>query len=185
MPTRDKNRLTELEQQDAALSRNEESIIVVRKSLFFKCRFIYRPLQIVLGLFLLSFALLIFISLLLSNINKLMNFVSFQQIFAQGNQTLPNPIDLLLQWTGKVKQNENFFVEIRQHSYRFSVLSDQLHRSISTFDLHHSFIALRFTTNRHLVFLGSRKLKTIETFSFDFPIRCFDFHVDEQNHKRF
>lgn len=107
MPTRDKNRLTELEQQDAALSRNEESIIVVRKSLFFKCRFIYRPLQIVLGLFLLSFALLIFISLLLSNINKLMNFVSFQQIFAQGNQTLPNPIDLLLQWTGKVKQNEN------------------------------------------------------------------------------
>lgn len=101
MPTRDKNRLTELEQQDAALSRNEESIIVVRKSLFFKCRFIYRPLQIVLGLFLLSFALLIFISLLLSNINKLMNFVSFQQIFAQGNQTLPNPIDLLLQWTGK------------------------------------------------------------------------------------
>ena len=103
MPTREKNRLAELEQQDAALSRNEESIIVVRQSLFFKCRFIYRPLQIVFGLFLLSFALLIFISLLLSNINKLINFVSFQQIFAQGNQTLPNPIDLLLQWTGKVR----------------------------------------------------------------------------------
>lgn len=104
MPAREKRRLAELEQHDAALCRNEESIIVVRQSLFFKCRYIYRPVQIILGFLLFSLALLIFISLLLSNINKCLNFVDFKQIFAQGNQTLPNPIDLVLTWTGKVRK---------------------------------------------------------------------------------
>ncbi len=101
MPAREKRRLAELEQQDAALSRNEESIITVRQSLIFKCRFIYRPIQIILGILLFSIALLIFISFLLSNINKCLHFVDFKQIFAQGNQTLPNPIDIILIWTGK------------------------------------------------------------------------------------
>ncbi|CAF3262037.1 unnamed protein product [Rotaria socialis] len=101
MPAREKRKLAELEQQDAALCVNEESIITVRESFFFKCRYIYRPIQMIVGLLLFCFAILIFISLLLSNINKLMHFVSFKQIFAQGNQTLPNPIDLVLTWTGK------------------------------------------------------------------------------------
>ncbi len=106
MPVREKRKLAELEQQDAALSRNEESIIIVRQSLFFKCRYVYRPVQIILGIFLILFALLIFISLLLSNINKCIHFVSFKQIFAQGNQTIPNPIDIVLRWTGQVKRNK-------------------------------------------------------------------------------
>jgi hypothetical protein len=105
MPARDKRRLTELEQQDAALSRDEQSIIFVRRSYFFKCRYIYRPVQIVLGILLLLLALVVFISLLLSNINKCLYFVDFKQIFAQGNQTLPNPIDLILTWTGQVNDN--------------------------------------------------------------------------------
>ena len=106
MPEREKHRLTELEQQDAALYRNEESIIIVRRSLFFKCRYIYRPIQIIIGIILFFVATIIFISLLLSNINKLIHFVSFKQIFARGNQTLPNPIDLVLTWTGEVKAKE-------------------------------------------------------------------------------
>ncbi|CAF4891050.1 unnamed protein product [Rotaria sp. Silwood1] len=101
MPANEKRKLAELEQQDAALCRNEESIIIVRQSFCFKCRYIYRPIQIILGGFLCFLAILIFISLLLSNINKCINFVNFKQIFAQGNQTLPNPIDLVFIWTGK------------------------------------------------------------------------------------
>ncbi|CAF1350922.1 unnamed protein product [Adineta ricciae] len=101
MPAREKRKLNELEQQDAALCRNEESIIVVRESLLFKCRYIYRPVQIIIGLLLFAIAALIFISLLLSNINKCLHFVSFKEIFAQGNQTLPNPIDRVLTWTGQ------------------------------------------------------------------------------------
>jgi LMBR1 domain-containing protein 1 len=101
MPASEKRRLAELEQQDAALCRNEESIINVQQSLCFKCRHIYRPIQIILGIILFAIALLIFISLLLSNINKCLHFVDFKQIFAQGNQTLPNPIDIVLTWTGK------------------------------------------------------------------------------------
>lgn len=104
MPEREKRRLTDLEQQDAALCRNEESIITVRQSFLFKCRYVYRPIQVILGILLLSIALLIFISLLLSNINKCLHFVDFKQIFAQGNQTLPNPIDLVLTWTGRVRE---------------------------------------------------------------------------------
>ncbi|CAF1024819.1 unnamed protein product [Rotaria sp. Silwood1] len=101
MPFRVKRRLEDLEQKEIALNRNAESIKVVRRSLFFKCRFIYRPVQIILGVLLLLFAILIFISLLLSNINKCIHFVSFKQIFAQGNKTLPNPIDIIITWTGK------------------------------------------------------------------------------------
>ena len=92
----------ELEQEELALSRNEESIKIVRRSFCFKFRVIYRPMQIILGILLSLIALLIFISLLLSNINKCIHFTNFQQIFAQGNKTLPNPIDLLLTWTGGV-----------------------------------------------------------------------------------
>ncbi|CAF1232164.1 unnamed protein product [Adineta steineri] len=101
MPPRDKRKLEELEQKNIALSRNEESIKIVRRSFFFKCRFIYRPLQIFFGVLLLLLAILIFVSLLLSNINKSIHFVNFKQIFAQGNKTLPNPIDIVLTWTGQ------------------------------------------------------------------------------------
>ncbi|CAF3173876.1 unnamed protein product [Rotaria socialis] len=101
MPPQEKRRLESLEQKQEALSRNAQSIKVVRRSLFFKCRFLYRPLQIVLGVLLLLFALLIFISLLLSNINKCIHFINFKQIYAQGNKTLPNPIDIIITWTGK------------------------------------------------------------------------------------
>jgi len=73
----------------------------VRTSFFFKCRYIYRPVQIILGVVLLAFAILIFVSLLLSNIDKCRHFVDFKQVFAQGNKTLPNPIDIVLTWAGK------------------------------------------------------------------------------------
>ena len=109
MPEREKRQLVELEQQDAALCRNEESIINVRQSLLFKCRYVYRPIQIILGVLLFAIALLIFISLLLSNINKCINFVDFKQIFAQGNRTLFNPIDSVLTWAGKVSQDTDPF----------------------------------------------------------------------------
>ena len=102
--------LENLEQKQTALSRNEESIKVIRRSFFFKCRYIYRPVQILLGVLLLLLALLIFVSLLLSDINKSIHFVSFKQVFAQGNKTLPDPIDIVLTWTGKVR--EDFFENV-------------------------------------------------------------------------
>ncbi len=95
--------LEELEQKELALGRNEESIKIVRRSIFFKFRYIYRPLQMIIGVLLFLFAVLIFISLLLSDINKSIHFISFKQIFAQGNKTLPNPIDIILTWTGQVR----------------------------------------------------------------------------------
>ena len=122
MPRREKRRLDELEQQDDALCRNEESIITVRNSFLFKCRYIYRPIQIILGIILFLFALLIFISLLLSNINKCINFVSFKQIFANGNKTVPNPIDIVLTWTGKVKKNNRFYKNVYSKKFSFSFI---------------------------------------------------------------
>lgn len=154
MPAREKRQLAELEQQDAALYRNEESIVVVRRSLFFKCRYIYRPVQILLGILLFLLALLIFISLTLSNINKCLNFVDFKQIFAQGNQTLPNPIDIILTWTGQVRGTR--FPD-RLKPFVVLVLSHQLCLSLGLTGLHYFNIALRSTTNRYLVFLGSSK----------------------------
>ncbi|CAF1514461.1 unnamed protein product [Didymodactylos carnosus] len=101
MPAHEKRLLEELEQQEAVLLRNEELIRSVRSSFLFKCRHVYRPLQIVIGIILLCIALLIFLSLLLSNIDKSIHFVDFKQIFAQGNRTLPNPLDIVVTWTGQ------------------------------------------------------------------------------------
>lgn len=96
------NNLEELQEQEMTLSRNDESIKVLRRSFWFKFRYIYRPMQIIFGVLLILFALLIFISLLLSNINKCIHFTSFKNIFAQGNKSLPNPIDIIVTWTGQV-----------------------------------------------------------------------------------
>lgn len=155
MPAREKRKLNELEQQDAALCRNEESIIIVRESLFFKCRYIYRPVQIIVGLFLFAIAALIFISLLLSNINKCLHFVSFKEIFAQGNQTLPNPIDRVLTWTGQVRTN----ISMNSHftSFPLLVLPDQLYFFDWFACIHHLHVSLWLTTTWYLVLLGSSK----------------------------
>lgn len=115
--------LVELEGKESALSRNESSIRVVRRSLFFKCRFLYRPLQIVSGVLLLLLALLIFISLLLSDINKSIHFVSFRQIFAHGNNSLPNPIDIILTWTGQVRKTFQFQWKRKTKSLRTFLFS--------------------------------------------------------------
>ena len=157
MSIRDKEHLTELEQKDVALFRNEESIIVVRNSLYFKCRYIYRPVQMVVGGLLSVLALLIFISLLLSNINKCLHFVDFKQIFAQGNQTLPNPIDLVLTWTGKVSRNKILKFQ-HLHGLDFSVLSYQLHSTLSISCLHHFYVLIRLATDWNLVSLDSSSL---------------------------
>lgn len=142
MPARDKNRLgtkekhrsfieslidfllDELEQEEMTLSRNEQSIKIVRQSFCFKLRVIYRPMQIILGVFLSLIALLIFISLFLSNINKCIHFTSFQQIFAQGNKTLPNPIDIILTWTGGVSQTmDSFSIEFKFFFFKYYPMS--------------------------------------------------------------
>lgn len=102
MPSSERLKLQELEQEEIALNRNEESIRVVRRSICFKFRHIYRPLQIVCGVLLLLFALLLFLSLLFSNINKCIHFQGFQFVFAQGNRTLPDLVDVILTWTGQV-----------------------------------------------------------------------------------
>ncbi len=102
-------RLEDLEQKLEALNRNEESIKVVRRNFFFKFRYMYRPLQMIVGVLLILFAILILISLLLSNANKCVNFVNLKQIFAQGNKTIPNPIDIILTCTGQVRE-KIFFI---------------------------------------------------------------------------
>jgi len=77
-------------------------IKIVRRSICFKFRHIYRPLQIVCGVLLLLFGLLLFLSLLFSYINKCIHFEGFQLVFAQGNRTLPDPVDVILTWAGQV-----------------------------------------------------------------------------------
>lgn len=148
--------LEELEQEELALSRNEQSIKIVRNSFCFKFRVIYRPMQIILGILLSLIALLIFVSLLLSNINKCIHFTSFQQIFAQGNKTLPNPIDIILTWTGGVSEwLDSLSIEIH---FLLIVLSDELYRSVASVGLYYLHLDFWFTTAGYLVFVCSCKL---------------------------
>ena len=169
------------------LSRNEESIKILRKSFWFKFRVIYRPMQIVLGIFLSLIALLIFISLFLSNINKCIHFTDFQQIFAQGNKTLPNPIDIILTWTGHVSQWFAFisiailfcFFLLKYYPMSYIVLCLLLVYIIFT-----SIFGLQQLGIWMLCVRVSEEFEN-EKISGLFIGRCIDFLVDELNHKRF
>lgn len=102
MNRRDANRLAELEEEQRLIVRRETHLEQAQKSWLHKCRPLYRPLQIVSGLVGLSYGLLLFSSLLLSNIDKAINSSGYKMGYVLPKSTLPNPMDFVLVQSQKV-----------------------------------------------------------------------------------
>lgn len=95
--SRDRKRLTDLEESENLLTRQQRHLDEKDKSYLHKCSFLLRPLEVATGIVLFLMALLIFISLLLTNVDKAMHSIlGYKLGYAISETTLPNPIDIVL-----------------------------------------------------------------------------------------
>lgn len=85
-----------LEQQVRLLQRSRHNLEQSARSCINRMIMLLRPFQIVFGLLFAIFGALIFISLLLTSIDKAMNSLGPMHGYIVVNGTLPNPVDILL-----------------------------------------------------------------------------------------
>ncbi|CAG2101600.1 unnamed protein product [Medioppia subpectinata] len=93
---REKRQLVKLEENERIITREEEYLLTYRGSLFYKLRNLVRPLQIGLGLLAIILSLIVWISLLITNIDKAMHSLGMEMGYALPKPQIPNPIDIIL-----------------------------------------------------------------------------------------
>ncbi|KAL3867711.1 hypothetical protein ACJMK2_040577 [Sinanodonta woodiana] len=94
--TRDRQRISDLEESEHLIERQERHLVAKSKSCLEKCFMFLRPFEIVFGIFFILLTFLIFLSLLLTNIDKAMHSQGYQTGYALPKRTLPNPVDIVL-----------------------------------------------------------------------------------------
>jgi LMBR1 domain-containing protein 1 len=99
---RERRQLAQLEDEERQNTREEQAVDEVRQTLWYKCRLVLRPLEVVIGVVLGILALLIWISLLLTNIDKAMHSLGPKLGYALPKRTLPNPLDIILVYLQRV-----------------------------------------------------------------------------------
>ncbi|XP_005110319.1 probable lysosomal cobalamin transporter [Aplysia californica] len=92
--TRERDQTTA--EEDSLLSRRERHLVAAEKSWLRKCRIVFRPFEIILGIIFFLVAMLVFISLLLTNIDKAMHSLGYKSGYALPERHLPNPVDIVL-----------------------------------------------------------------------------------------
>lgn len=101
MSTRDASRISDLEESEALMERKERHL-EAKDTCCQKCLVVLRPFQIVFGICFIALALLVFISLLLTNIDKAMHSPGATKGYALAKRSLPNPVDIVLVFSQKV-----------------------------------------------------------------------------------
>lgn len=101
---REAKTLAKLERQERQITRQEQLVDEVRDSLWYKCRKFVRPFEITLGSLLGLLAFLLWISLLLTNIDKAINSLGPRMGYALSERTFSkyNPIDQILVFLQRV-----------------------------------------------------------------------------------
>ena len=102
LSSREMKQLSKLERSERNINRQEELVEEVRGSLWYKCRRFMRPIEISIGCVLGLLAFLIWMSLLLTNIDKAMNGKGVRMGYVLEKRTLPNPIDVILVFLQKI-----------------------------------------------------------------------------------
>ncbi|XP_064605243.1 probable lysosomal cobalamin transporter [Liolophura sinensis] len=102
MSSRDRKRVSNLEESEHLLDREDAHLEACDKSLVQKCLVVLRPFEVIIGIVFILVALLVFISLLLTNIDKAMHSLGYKLGYALPTRHLPNPVDIVLVFTQKV-----------------------------------------------------------------------------------
>lgn len=98
----EQTRLERLEQQVRLLRREHRDLDQRAKSLVSRCQLLMRPFQMVFGVIFSVFGFLLFLSLLLTNVDKALHSGGIYTGYSLVNSTLPNPADMLLVFTQQV-----------------------------------------------------------------------------------
>ncbi|XP_074637159.1 putative lysosomal cobalamin transporter [Acropora palmata] len=102
MSRRDQRLLSRLEGEERVLVRRERHLQAVNLSWLNKCLKCCRPFEFVFGILFLLFGLLIFVSLLLTSVDKALNSLGYKYGYALPKAQLPNPINIVLVYAQKV-----------------------------------------------------------------------------------
>ncbi|CAL1530463.1 unnamed protein product [Lymnaea stagnalis] len=92
---------TTLAEEERLMSRRERHLVASEKSWCRKCMILLRPFEIIMGVVFFLMALLVFISLLLTNIDKAMHSMGYLSGYALPERHLPNPVDIALVYSQK------------------------------------------------------------------------------------
>lgn len=102
MSRRDQRLLSRLEGEERVLVRRERHLQAANLSWLNKCLKCCRPFEFVFGILFLLFGLLIFVSLLLTSVDKALNSLGYKYGYALPKAQLPNPINIVLVYAQKV-----------------------------------------------------------------------------------
>ncbi|KAI2805818.1 putative lysosomal cobalamin transporter [Blomia tropicalis] len=93
---KERRRLARLEDQERMNTLEEQYVNSYRNTIFYQLRYLMRPIQIIFGVFVLIISILIWISLLITNVDKAFHSLGMTMGYALPNATYPNPIDIVL-----------------------------------------------------------------------------------------
>lgn len=96
VPRFEQSQLERLEQQARLLRREHRDLDQRAKSAVSRCQVILRPFQMIIGVIFSIFGFLIFLSLLLTNMDKALHSGGPFTGYTLQNSSLPNPVDILL-----------------------------------------------------------------------------------------
>ncbi|XP_064624509.1 probable lysosomal cobalamin transporter [Lineus longissimus] len=102
MSAQDRREVDRLEEEEAVMGRRERHLVAAEKSCLNKCFILCRPFQVLFGIVFILIAALIFVSLLLTNIDKAMHSLGPKLGYALPKRSLPNPIDITLVFAQQV-----------------------------------------------------------------------------------
>lgn len=88
--------MNELESVQRGIQQRETLVGDHRRSFLYKCRYLIRPIEILVGVCGLALSLLIWVSLLLTNVDKALHTTGFKMGFVLSKRTLFNPMDYVL-----------------------------------------------------------------------------------------
>ncbi|XP_072016820.1 probable lysosomal cobalamin transporter [Amphiura filiformis] len=96
MSSRDKDRLDNLQDEEDLIQRKERHLVTIQKSLWYKCGVCWRPFQVVLGIALIPMGILVFISLILTSVDRFKHSLGAKTGYVLPERHYPNPIDMFL-----------------------------------------------------------------------------------------
>eukprot|EP00058_Branchiostoma_floridae_P008074 XP_002593562.1 hypothetical protein BRAFLDRAFT_88503 [Branchiostoma floridae] len=102
MTNRDRKEMDELDEKLHLLRRRERHLLSAERSWLNKCFIVCRPFQMVFGIVFILLALIIFVSLLLSCIDRILHGLGYKMGYALPKPQLPNPVDIVMVNTQKV-----------------------------------------------------------------------------------
>ncbi|XP_048758835.1 probable lysosomal cobalamin transporter isoform X2 [Ostrea edulis] len=100
--TRNRDRVEVLDEEERLLQREEKHLEAKERSILQKCLLVLRPFEVVFGAAFFLVTLLIFVSLLLTNIDKAIHGQGYKSGYALPKRFLPNPVDIVLVFCQKV-----------------------------------------------------------------------------------